>query len=860
MVTIEEALQQIGTAEEQVQSRRQEIAQARARAEGIQVPPGTIGLQFALRGELGGAGQALQRLRIRRTQERQRAFGQVAGAQEELSAFESRIQEQRGLVLEQKRRVEETKKARALASERAQTFTVARRLAGRGASVGEIRQVTGVKAIERPIDEVVGLERLSLPESEFKTKFFPGVTLEERDLFFVEERTGTRIVVGELPGLVVGRTGEVGKETRVTIPEFDIQEPITIPGAAPQIEFQLPDLVLDIQEQPTTTKGLDIPAEAFGGIFVSEPPTRLEKLRQTAFISQTRGEATAGGIGFIAGAGASLVGGARFIKQLATEPLETFGETLQAIPELPGTLGRAGAIIRQEPSFATGFVAGELVQLRVGQIALTKGRDIIDIGRTRISPGFRPVERDVIIGIPSEQQFFFERPGLTIKGLAGEDISLFGARVPGTFDIPIAPPVSRLGIPLMEQAEVAGKRVTAISAQVGFPALDIPLDRTFFADPFGRLRVSRFGLTDDIAGIQDIFSSEISFRRGARQAFIFEDVGVAPLPRDIAESFRIGRPLTTRQTERFTQFQERITGEFKPIGKLSTEPEIILGTGEIIRKVEDLGATLISPKSQKFFDLPKRVQLIRTEVVQPTARTSQLLGGGILTSKEQAELFGRLSKETGFDIGDISSPLRGTKFIPPEALGISISSQVRRRVDISSAISLPRGAQISSLGFSPKELSKQLSGFSRQISIPKGISGISPTTTFPSVFGISPPSSPFKPLKEFATVIIPPIKISGFPEERRRPVRRRKGDRAKKKGKRRIRGRPFSPDIAPSFSAIVLDLKGALPTGEEFFGGRAGVIPGLQFRFVPTRRRTTKKKTKTKRRTQRDLFRGLTDL
>lgn len=98
---------------------------------------------------------------------------------------------------------------------------------------------------------------------------------------------------------------------------------------------------------------------------------------------------------------------------------------------------------------------------------------------------------------------------------------------------------------------------------------------------------------------------------------------------------------------------------------------------------------------------------------------------------------------------------------------------------------------------------------------------LTPPTGFGFDFGFIPPPVPF---------LFPPL--AAF-RGTRRP--RRRGRKAR------------APRISPAFTSIVFDIEGILPTGREFFQGEFGVIPLLQPRRIPKRRKVKKKAKRRKK-------------
>ena len=269
-----------------------------------------------------------------------------------------------------------------------------------------------------------------------------------------------------------------------------------------------------------------------------------------------------------------------------------------------------------------------------------------------------------------------------------------------TIQIHIGGTVKKIAEPLKKQVAVAGARVTAVSAQADkiikflrrrrivrkpipneaklsslskkllkqFDAGTISkknlirldqmirketgrasslLERSFFADPRGRLRPSRLGLQQQEATFTDIFTGKATFRANKPQVLVFENIKVQAFPktemfRKIKAKLIAGKSLTKAEAQALLKFQLKVSGKFKPIGALTREPEITLAPGEIIKKSKVIATTLINGR---------RVPIVRAQVVKATKSTASLLKklkAGNLTAKELAQLKKLLKKETGF--------------------------------------------------------------------------------------------------------------------------------------------------------------------------------------------------------------------
>jgi len=211
-----------------------------------------------------------------------------------------------------------------------------------------------------------------------ETREVPGVTLEPRPIGFSippgEAGGGTLFAVRFTPDLTIPDLTRHGTVSDL-VPDFKVD---TLQGVSPE-NFIVPprittgeptgptiDVIPDVTRQATISP--DIPQLESPQVFdISKGPTITQRLRQASFIEEAKGQQTFIGVagGITAGAVSSIVGGVRGTKQLIVQPVETIGRGLEAITiKLPETTARIGTVIRTEPAFATGFLAGEVAQFK----------------------------------------------------------------------------------------------------------------------------------------------------------------------------------------------------------------------------------------------------------------------------------------------------------------------------------------------------------------------------------------------------------------------------------------------------------------------------------------------------------------
>ncbi len=423
-------------------------------------------------------------------------------------------------------------------------------------------------------------------------------------------------------------------------------------------------------------------------------------------------------------------------KSLITEPITT----VKRIPGgVSGAVTRFGRKLETAPEQAFGQVIGEVVLLKgISKGAKVTG-EIVSVGRTRISPKFK----------------LFSETGLEEAGS-----------------------VKSISIPLKKQVKLAGMEIDAVSAARDFfkpfekekvigkpkPTPTAPeLERALFADPFGRVRISRLGLEPTKeAGILDILGGDITFRRTRPQILSFERTKVEAFPealKDIEKSLKAGKPLTVSQRVRLEKFQLEPTGKFKPIGFVSKEPEVVLAPGEIVL-IEEKLPTIIKGK---------RVELFKVKIETATGKTKELLkefSEGKLSKAEIKELRKRLKKEGAFDITSDLAPSRPfvspsgiftdiSRFISPKPPSKPISPTPSLSPTLKAILGVSQGI---SLGVSKPPIIKSVISIAPSKK-PSAFPSVPPSLlpNKPSVVQISPPSPPSPiPKRPIVTIVPPP--------------------------------------------------------------------------------------------------------
>lgn len=172
------------------------------------------------------------------------------------------------------------------------------------------------------------------------------------------------------------------------------------------------------------------------------------------------------------------------------------------------------------------------------------------------------------------------------------------------------------------------------------------LERSFFADPAGRLRLSRLGIGAKRARLIDWLTGDITFKTPKPQVLFFPGAKVSKFPaslQTIIQKIRTGKRLTKAEELRLVQFQLKRTGTFKPVGFVSNEAEVTLAPGEIIQRVRTVATirangTFIPIVQARVVPIPKNLRSLVTKFRQRK-----------ITAAELRELNRRLARFTGFD-------------------------------------------------------------------------------------------------------------------------------------------------------------------------------------------------------------------
>lgn len=245
------------------------------------------------------------------------------------------------------------------------------------------------------------------------------------------------------------------------------------------------------------------------------------------------------------------------------------------------------------------------------------------------------------------------------------------------------------------------------------------LERSFFADPTGKIRPSRLGVkAQKEASLIDVLSGDVTYKRSKPQILLFDKADVEKLPKalnTIKNKLMAGKSLTQKESNKLLKFQLKRTGKFKPLGFLSPESEITLAPGELIKRKKKVGTTLINGR---------KVPIVQAEVYKPTKQIKSLMQRyykGELTEKQISSLNKLLKKKTGLDYKLSYSTKVSGKYVSLKRLGISLTSSLNK-FKKSKSLTQYQKKQLDKISKNISKLSKKKLTKSSSASLRKNIS------------------------------------------------------------------------------------------------------------------------------------------
>lgn len=384
--------------------------------------------------------------------------------------------------------------------------------------------------------------------------------------------------------------------------------------------------------------------------------------------------------------------------QLAREsPSRTIGAvgaeilTVKGIGKATSTVSKAG---RKASTFGLQKATpGKTIRIPVGKgkktinVQVSKGIPKESIGKQikragRKSTVVTSSQADALVGLINRGRVVRKPLGVTKKGKNVESVlSKAGRKRLKAFD---TGRINRKQIMLLDR-EIRKKGSKGI------------LERSFFADPTGKIRPSRLGVRKEKPlKLLDYISEDITFKRKKPQVLLFQDQVVEKFPKSVkkvVDKLSKGQKITKAEQGKLLQFQSKKSGKFKALGFASRESELTLAPGELIKRVKKVRSISVNGR---------RVPIVKVEVYKPKSDTKRLLDklkSGKINKKEVSRLDKRLKKETGINYNlkkNLSSRKgRSPRYVSPRRLSVNV---------VSSALSKFRG------GSSPRGFSTTSSG------------------------------------------------------------------------------------------------------------------------------------------------------
>lgn len=303
------------------------------------------------------------------------------------------------------------------------------------------------------------------------------------------------------------------------------------------------------------------------------------------------------------------------VKQLVLHPIKS--------------VEQIGVDLVENPAGTSGQLLGGLLLFKGVSKGVSIGARAAEAGVTRLSPGFRAA-------VPAEEGSLLIKDIPTSKGVT----TIRVVRGIGEESLPEES--------LRLQAQRAGTTVNAVSGarnlfsplknqivvEKPLPTPDAsPLERSFFYDPEARLRPSRLGLTQEVrsAGVSDILTGNFQFLRDRPQAILTPAAKVENFPESL-QSVRgrllANQPLSPTQEASLLEFQLKPSGQLKPVGFITREPEVSLAPGEVLQRVPGQGGVTLLAQKGEF--IPRRVPIIEAEILGSPAEGAGFESGVLL--------------------------------------------------------------------------------------------------------------------------------------------------------------------------------------------------------------------------------------
>ncbi len=375
-------------------------------------------------------------------------------------------------------------------------------------------------------------------------------------------------------------------------------------------------------------------------------------------------------------------------------------KSIEALPEsISKSAERFGKILRVSPGEALGYFGGQLVGMKGSSRALKEISELSSSELAKLNPKYvgkaeigkklkiktgkgKFVELEVVGKIPKEKlQSQISKAGKIIKSaVSSQADALLGIikkrkflrkPIPGESNFNTA--TKRL-LAQFDRGSISKSNLLKLDKLIKKQGGKGLLERSFFADPTGKIRPSRLGVIKEGKGnILDYFTEDIMVKKSKPQILLFEDVEVQKLPKSLSKiktKLKRGVALSKKEADSLLKYQLKKSGKFKPVGFLSGESEITLAPGEILKRVKKVGVTVAEGK---------RIPIVKAEIFKPTGKIKKLLNkfkAGELTKAQTKQLDKLLKQKTGFNYGLSSSKKIAGKYINIKKISAGILSKI----------------------------------------------------------------------------------------------------------------------------------------------------------------------------------------
>ena len=380
------------------------------------------------------------------------------------------------------------------------------------------------------------------------------------------------------------------------------------------------------------------------------------------------------------------------------------------LKELPSAISQSGKefgeLLRVSPGEAFIQIGGEVLLMKGSGAALNKVKGASSTTLAKLNPKYvgkakigstlkiktgagKTVDLKVVGKIPKETlKSQVSKAGKRLNAISSQADELLGflksrsktikKPIPGEADFSAA---TKKLLKQFDAGTITKKNLLKLNEAIKKQGAKGLLERSFFADPTGKIRPSRLGVTDTKKGsILDYLTEDITFKKAKPQILLFENVKVQNFPKSVQKiinKVKMGKDITKiEEVNLLKKYALKKSGMFKGLGFISGESEITLAPGEILKRVKKVGVTIANGK---------KIPIVKTEVFKPTGKIKILLtkfDKGTLTKAQTKQLDKLLKKATGFNYGLSSAKKIAGKYVDIKKVGAGILSKISPKTKV----------------------------------------------------------------------------------------------------------------------------------------------------------------------------------